>query len=88
MWVDHCDLSSDLDHSEGYYKSLLSIGDGSDWMTVTKTLFHDSPVAAVVGGDAGLDAGKLHLTFTENHWRNVNSTPSFSFGTGHLFKYV
>lgn len=57
-------------------------------MTVTNTLFHDSPSAAIVGGNAAADTGKLHVTFAGNYWRNVNDTPAFSFGTGHIIKYA
>lgn len=37
--------------------------------------------------NAAEDTGKLHITLTGNYWKNVNSrTPSFRFGTGHIFK--
>lgn len=92
MWVDHCDLSSDLDHDEGTYDSLLGITRGSDYLTITNNLFHDHYKTSLVGhsdqnGDQ--DKGKLHVTFANNHWRNVKScAPSFRFGTGHIFKYA
>jgi pectate lyase len=41
VWIDHCDLSSDMDHGKDYYDGLLDITHGSDWVSVTNTYFHD-----------------------------------------------
>jgi pectate lyase len=90
VWVDHCDLSSDLNHGAGYYANLVDIGQGADYSTVTYNLFHNHFQASLVGlsdTSSEVDSGKLHITFANNHWLNVNSsTPSYRFGTGHIFK--
>jgi pectate lyase len=39
--VDHCDLSSDRDHSKDYYDGLLDVVHGSDFVMVTNTHFHN-----------------------------------------------
>ena len=41
VWIDHCDLSSDMTHDKDYYDGLLDITHGSDWVTVSNTHFHD-----------------------------------------------
>jgi len=41
IWIDHCDLSSDLSHDKDYYDGALDITHGSDWVTVSNTYFHD-----------------------------------------------
>jgi pectate lyase len=110
VWIDHCDLSSDVDHGKDYYDGLLDITHGSDWVSVTNTYFHDhvqpSPLPRNVSracpqtdnprqyktllishsdSNSAEDAGKLHVTLSANHWRNVNSrTPSIRFGTAHV----
>jgi pectate lyase len=90
VWVDHCDISSDLDHGEGYYADLLDIGHGADYSTVTYNLFHNHSQASLVGlsdQDSKEDSGKLHITFANNQWLNIKSSAlSYRFGTGHVFK--
>lgn len=41
VWIDHCDLSSDLSSGKDYYDGLADFSHGSDWLTVSNTLFHD-----------------------------------------------
>lgn len=41
VWVDHCDLSGDLNVDKDEYDGLLDITHASDWITVTNTYFHD-----------------------------------------------
>lgn len=41
VWVDHCDLSSDMDHGKDYYDGLCDISHGADWITISNTHFHD-----------------------------------------------
>lgn len=90
VWVDHCDLSSDLDGQpdKDYYDGLLDITHGADWITVSNTYFHDHWKASLVGNSDSTgdeDSGHLHVTYANNHWYNVNSrTPSLRFGTGHV----
>ena len=41
VWVDHLDLSSDLDHGKDYYDGLLDVTHASEWVTISNTYFHD-----------------------------------------------
>lgn len=34
VWIDHCDLSSDLDHGKDYYDGLADFTHGSDYITI------------------------------------------------------
>lgn len=34
IWIDHCDLSSDLDHGKDYYDGLADFSHGTDYVTV------------------------------------------------------
>lgn len=89
VWVDHCDLSSDMDHGKDYYDGLCDITHAADYITVSNTHFHDHYKSSLVGhsddnGDE--DTGHLIITYANNYWSNVNSRgPSFRFGTGHIF---
>jgi pectate lyase len=90
VWVDHVDVSSDLNNGKDYYDGLIDITHASDWVTVSNSYLHDHYKASLVGhsddnGDE--DTGHLTVTYANNYWNNVNSrTPSFRFGTGHIFK--
>ncbi|KAL1747305.1 polysaccharide lyase family 1 protein [Schizophyllum fasciatum] len=88
VWVDHLDLSSDLDHDKDYYDGLLDITHGANYVTVTSSYLHDHYKASLVGhSDSNGDEDKaITVTYALNHWENLNSrTPSFRFGTGHIF---
>lgn len=41
VWVDHCDLSSDMDHDKDFYDGLLDVTHASDWVTISNTYLHD-----------------------------------------------
>lgn len=41
VWIDHCDLSSNMKNGKDYYDGLLDINHGSDWVTVSNTFLHD-----------------------------------------------
>lgn len=88
VWVDHCDLSSDLDHDKDYYDGLLDITHASEWVTVSNTYLHDHWKASLVGhsdSNADEDTGTLHVTYANNYWQNINSRqPSVRFGTVHI----
>ncbi|KAI0003594.1 pectate lyase [Xylariaceae sp. FL0662B] len=89
VWVDHCDLSNDLDHDKDYYDGLTDITHAAEWVTVSNTYFHDHWKGALIGhsdSNGDEDTGHLHVTFANNHFENVNSRgPSIRFGTGHIF---
>lgn len=92
VWVDHCDLSSDMDHDKDYYDGLCDVTHASNYVTISNTYFHDHWKASLVGhsdSNADEDTGNLIVTYANNYWSNINSRgPSFRFGTGHIFKYV
>lgn len=41
VWVDHCDLSSDLDHDKDYYDGLVDVTHASEWVAISNTYLHD-----------------------------------------------
>ncbi|KII96156.1 polysaccharide lyase family 1 protein [Plicaturopsis crispa FD-325 SS-3] len=91
VWVDHVDLSSDRDHDKDYYDGLLDITHGSNGITVTNSYLHDHWKASLVGhsDSNGAEDVAITVTFANNYWENLNSrTPSFRFGTGHIFNNV
>ncbi|KAL2818157.1 pectate lyase A [Aspergillus cavernicola] len=89
IWIDHCDVSSNRDHDKDYYDGLLDFKRASDFITVSNTYIHDHWKASLVGhsdSNADEDTGKLHITYANNYWANLNSRgPSFRFGTGHIY---
>ncbi|KAI1637907.1 pectate lyase [Biscogniauxia mediterranea] len=89
IWADHLDLSSNLDHDKDYYDGLLDVTHAAEWVTISNSYFHDHWKASLVGhsdSNGDEDTGHLHVTYANNHWSNINSrTPSFRFGTGHIF---
>lgn len=91
VWVDHVDLSSDRDHDKDYYDGLLDITHGCSGITVTNSYLHDHWKASLVGhsDSNGAEDVAIRVTFANNYWQNLNSrTPSFRFGTGHIFNNV
>ncbi|CRK27457.1 Pectate lyase B like protein [Verticillium longisporum] len=85
VWVDHCDLSSDLDSGKDFYDGLLDITRASDFITVSNTYLHDHHKASLIGhsdNNAAQDTGKFHVSYINNHWENTGSrNPSVRFGT-------
>lgn len=92
VWVDHCDLSSDLTSGKDYYDGLIDITRASMAVTVSNTFLHDHHKASLIGhsdDNAAQDTGKLFVTYANNHWKNVGSrAPSVRFGTVHIFNNV
>jgi pectate lyase len=41
IWVDHVELSSDMDHDKDFYDGLLDITHAADFVTVSNTFMHD-----------------------------------------------
>lgn len=89
VWVDHCDLSSDMDHGKDFYDGLLDITHAAEFVTVSNTYLHDHFKASLIGhsdNNGDEDKGHLHVTYANNFWQNINSrAPSIRFGTGHIF---
>ncbi|KAJ5156912.1 pectate lyase A [Penicillium canariense] len=89
VWIDHCDVSSDMDHDKDYYDGLIDITHAADYVTVSNTFLHDHWKASLIGhsdSNGDEDTGYLHVTQNNNYWYNINSrTPSIRFGTGHFY---
>lgn len=88
VWVDHVDLSSDLDHDKDFYDGLLDITHGSTFVTVSWSHLHDHWKASLIGhsDDNGAEDKALTVTYHDNYFTNANSrNPSFRFGTGHIY---
>ncbi|KAL5503742.1 hypothetical protein ACEPAH_7813 [Sanghuangporus vaninii] len=78
VWVDHVDLSSDRDHDKVC-------------ITVTNSFLHDHWKASLIGhsDSNGAQDKAITVTMAGLYWLNLNSrTPSFRFGTGHIFNSV
>lgn len=41
VWVDHVDLSSDLDHDKDYYDGLVDVTHACEWVTISNSYLHD-----------------------------------------------
>lgn len=91
VWLDHLDLSSDMDHDKDYYDGLLDVTHGSDYVTISNCYLHDHWKASLVGhsdSNADEDTGHLIVTYANNYFSNINSRgPSFRFGTGHIYNH-
>ncbi|KAI0188756.1 pectate lyase a [Xylaria flabelliformis] len=89
VWVDHVDLSSDMDHDKDYYDGLVDVSHGSDWITISNSYLHDHWKGTLVGhsdSNSAEDKGHLTVTYANNYFQNLNSrAPLFRFGTGHIF---
>lgn len=89
VWIDHVDLSSDMDNGKDYYDGLCDVTHASNYVTISNTYFHDHYKASLVGhsdSNEDEDTGNLIVTYANNYWSNINSRgPSFRFGTGHIF---
>ncbi|CAG7988011.1 unnamed protein product [Penicillium salamii] len=89
VWIDHCDVSSDMDHGKDYYDGLIDLTHAADYVTVSNTFIHDHYKASLVGhsdSNSDEDTGHLRVTYSNNYWYNINSrAPSLRFGTGHIY---
>jgi pectate lyase len=92
IWIDHCDLSSDLTSGKDFYDGLADFSHAADYLTVSNTYFHDHYKASLVGhsdSNGGEDKGTLRITYANNYWKNINSRmPLLRFGTAHVFNNV
>jgi pectate lyase len=89
IWVDHCDLSSNGPTATPAYDGLVDISDGSDFVTVSWTRYHDHGDTGLVGRSdssaaAAQDASKNHVTYDHDWFNNVLTGPRVRFGTIHV----
>jgi pectate lyase len=87
IWIDHCELFSDLDHGKDYYDGLLEIKNGASFVTVSWTEFHDHyKVSLMSSGEEQIGDTVIRATFHHNYFHHVNSRlPSIRFGKAHVF---
>jgi pectate lyase len=89
IWVDHCDLSSERTDAAVSYDGLVDITHGSEFITVSWTVFHDHNDTSLVGHTADTTAQaedqNLKVTYHHNLFLNVNSGPRIRWGRAHLF---
>jgi len=81
VWIDHCDLSGASD-------GLLDFTIGSDYLTVSWTIFRDHDKVSLLnsGTNHWEDHGKNKGTFYNNWFKNtVQRNPRIGYGLGHIF---
>ncbi len=91
IWIDHCDLSSNGPAADAgaSFDGLIDISDGSDFVTVSWTHYHDHANTGLLGRSdstaaAAEDTGKSHVTFDHDWYSNVTTGPRIRFGTVHV----
>jgi len=90
VWIDHNSFSSlGLVGGKDDYDGLLDITHASDYVTVSWNKFENHWKASLIGhsdSNASEDTGKLHVTYANNYWSNINSrAPSVRFGQAHIY---
>jgi pectate lyase len=87
VWIDHCELYSDLDNGKDYYDGLLEIKNGAAFITVSWTHFHDHYKASLISsGDGQVGDVVVRATYHHNYFHDIGSRmPSIRFGKAHLF---
>jgi pectate lyase len=89
IWVDHCDLSSDLTSPDMTYDGLVDVTHASDAVTISWTRFHDHINTSLIGhsaDNAAQDTGHLTVTYHHNLFLNTPSgSPRARFGHVHIF---
>jgi pectate lyase len=87
IWVDHCELFSDLLSGKDYYDGLLDIKNGASYITVSWTYFHDHyKVSLISSGDEQVGDTVIRATYHHNYFRDCGSRlPSIRFGKAHVF---
>ncbi len=87
IWIDHCDLSSQLHPDGASYDGLADITHAADWITVSWTRFHDHKDTGIIGhsdSNGAEDTGFLHVTYYYDWFQNVDAGPRVRFGTVHV----
>jgi pectate lyase len=87
VWIDHCELFSDLLNGKDYYDGLLDIKNESSFITVSSTVFRDHyKVSLVSSGDEQIADTAIRVTYHHNYFLNCGSRmPSIRFGRAHVF---
>jgi pectate lyase len=90
VWIDHCDFSTDRSHGWDYWGKDIGVAEGSDYVTISWSKFHDTNLSLLIGSvtsDAvAANTGKLHVTLHHNYWYNVGERePTLVFGSIHMY---
>jgi pectate lyase len=87
VWIDHCDLYSDLTHGKDYYDGLLELKNGASFVTVSRCHIHDHyKVSLISSGDEQVGDSVIRATYHHNYFHDVSSRlPSIRFGKAHVF---
>lgn len=88
VWVDHCDLGSELVSDWDYYDGLLDVGTGADYVTLSWNKLHDNHKAMLIGFSYTRpdDANHLKVTVHHNLFSNISErTPDVRYGNVHVF---
>jgi pectate lyase len=87
VWIDHCELYSDLDNGKDYYDGLLEIKNGAAFVTVSYTeLHHHYKVSLISSGDEQVGDTVIRATYHHNFFHDtVSRLPSIRFGKAHVF---
>jgi len=87
VWIDHCELFSDMTHGKDYYDGLVEIKNGAAFVTVSNCNIHDHyKVSLISSGDEQVGDTVIRATYHHNYFHNVGSRlPSIRFGKAHVF---
>ena len=90
VWIDHCELYSDMDHHKDYYDGLLDIKNGSRYITASWNYLHDHYKTSLIGHSD--DASQMavdtmfKITYHHNYFNSTNSrNPSLRYGKLHAY---
>jgi pectate lyase len=87
IWIDHCDLYSDLDHGEDHYDGLLDVKNASSFITISwTTVHHHFKSILISSGDEQVGDAAIRISFHHNYFHDCGSRlPSIRFGKAHIF---
>jgi pectate lyase len=87
IWIDHCELFSDLIQGKDYYDGLLDIKNEASFITVSWCAIHDHWKASLISsGDEQVSDTVIRATYHHNYFYNCGSRlPSIRFGKAHVF---
>ncbi len=87
IWIDHCELYSDLTHGKDFYDGLLDIKNESSFVTVSWSNIHDHWKASLISsGDEQVGDTVIRATYHHNYFHDCGSRlPSIRFGRAHVF---
>ncbi|MFC2138260.1 T9SS type A sorting domain-containing protein [Bacteroidota bacterium] len=90
VWIDHCELYSDMDHDKDYYDGLLDIKRGSKYITASWNIIHDHYKTSLIGNSDNISLMEtdtlMKITYHHNYFHNTNSrNPSLRYGWIHAY---